>query len=157
MKIKQKLGNLFDEPYNPSEDIYVHCISADWILGKGIAKTFRDKFPFLNLSDKTKEEFKDHFTVGSCFILTDVMDEDSPYIANLITKEKYWKKPTYDSLRESLYSLKREIENRKNIKRLLMPRIASGLDKLNWITVLFIIVNVFKDIDNLDIVIYSLK
>ena len=30
MKIKQKLGNLFDEPYNPSEDIYVHCISADW-------------------------------------------------------------------------------------------------------------------------------
>ena len=115
------------------------------------------EFPFLNLSDKTKEEFKDHFIVGSCFILTDVMDEDSPYIANLITKEKYWKKPTYDSLRESLYSLKREIENRKNIKRLLMPRIASGLDKLNWITVLFIIVNVFKDIDNLDIVIYSLK
>ena len=157
MKIKQKLGNLFDEPYNPSQDIYVHCISSDWKLGKGIAKTFRDKFPFLNLSEKTKEEFKDQFSVGSCFILTDTLREGSPYVANLITKEKYWKKPTYDSLRDSLYSLKREIENRKNIKRLLMPRIASGLDKLNWITVLFIIVNVFKDIDDLDIVIYSLK
>lgn len=157
MKIKQKLGNLFDEPYNPSEDIYVHCISSDWKLGKGIAKTFRDKFPLLNLSEGTKEEFKERFSVGSCIILSDTKDTASPYIANLITKEKYWMKPTYDSLRKSLESLKKEVINRGNIKRLLMPRIASGLDRLNWITVLFIIVNIFRDINDLEIVIYSLK
>ena len=157
MKIKQKLGNLFDEPYNPSEDIYVHCISADWKLGKGIAKTFRDKFPFLNLTEKAKEEFKDLFTVGSCFILTDTLGTGSPYVANLITKEKYWMKPTYESLRESLESLKREVVNRGDVKRLLMPRIASGLDRLNWIKVLDIIIDVFKDVDDLDIIIYSLK
>ena len=158
MKIKQKLGNLFDEPYNREEDIYVHCISADyWKLGKCIAKIFRDKFPFLNLSDEAKEEFKDQFSVGSCFILTHVMDENSSYIANLITKEKYWEKPTYDSLRKSLESLKKQINATNNIKRLLMPRIASGLDRLNWIKVLDIIIEVFKDVEDLDVVIYSLK
>lgn len=156
MKIKQKLGNLFDEPYNPSEDIYVHCISADWKLGKGIAKTFRDKFPFLNLSEETKEEFKEHFTVGTCFFIINET-EGYPLIANLITKEKYWMKPTYDSLRKSLEALKREVINRGNVKRLLMPRIASGLDRLNWITVLYIIVNIFRDIDDLEIIIYTLK
>ena len=33
-------------------------------------------------------------------------------VFNLITKDKYWEKPTYDSLREALLEMKENIKNK---------------------------------------------
>lgn len=73
---------------------------------------------------------------------------------NLITKEKYWHKPTYKSLEQSLIKM-REIIIDEDIKYIAMPKIGSGLDRLSWGRVREIIKDLFKDID-VEIVVYFL-
>ena len=65
-------------------------------------------------------------------------------VINLITKEKYWQKPTYDTLKQALISCK-TICTQNNITRLAMPMIGCGLDRLKWNKVSKIIQEVFDD------------
>lgn len=48
-------------------------------------------------------------------------------VFNLITKEKYWQKPSYKSLEESLLEMKEKLSKNKNIKKLVMPKIETLL------------------------------
>ena len=65
-------------------------------------------------------------------------------VANLITKENVYDKPTYETLTESLFDLKKYmIEN--HINKVAMPLIGCGLDMLEWSNVEKIIKNVFND------------
>jgi hypothetical protein len=89
-------------------------------------------------------------------------------VFNLITKDKYWEKPTYDSLREALLEMKKNIKNKlacneyykviddrlvdKNINKLVMPKIGCGLDKLSWDKVESMIKEIFEDL-NIEIII----
>ena len=66
------------------------------------------------------------------------LKEDTRTIFYLVTKEKYWYKPTYKSLESSLVALNKELEKR-NIFKLSIPRIGCGLDNLNWEKVKIII------------------
>ena len=84
-------------------------------------------------------------------------------VFNLITKEKYWEKPTYDSLKEALLEMKEDIKRKlasneyykviddrlvdKNINKLVMPKIGCGLDKLSWEKVEPMIKEIFEDLD----------
>lgn len=70
---------------------------------------------------------------------------------NLVTKEKYWHKPTYESVREALEDMRECLEDIGGNK-LAMPHIASGLDRLEWSKVYDIICEVFNDM-NIEIVI----
>ena len=76
--------------------LIIHCISNDWALGAGIALQLKNKYKI------TKPNFET--SVGTCVF--------SPtFIANLITKSRYWMKPSYDSLEASLKSLRRQLGN----------------------------------------------
>lgn len=73
---------------------------------------------------------------------------------NLVTKEKYWQKPTYNSLKAvlinaKLYSLMVSDKGVKKPKpvKLAMPRIGCGLDRLQWDKVKAIIEEVFANTD----------
>lgn len=59
------------------------------------------------------------------------MKRDSRFIYYLITKEKYWNKPTYATLESSLRAM-REHCVANQVKSLSMPRIGCGLDGLQW-------------------------
>lgn len=114
---------------------YAHCISRDFALGMGIAKSFKSKF---NLT-------KDVLTQGVIFDNISLVSN----VFNLITKSKYWQKPTYDSLKNSLLNMKKTIftlngNDTKDIQ-LIMPKIGCGLDKLTWKNVKNIIKEVFDD------------
>jgi len=61
----------------------------------------------------------------------------------LITKERYWQKPTYDDLEKSLLAM-REHCVVNNVVNLAMPRIGCGLDGLNWNKVKNLLENVFQ-------------
>lgn len=69
---------------------------------------------------------------------------------NLVTKEKYWQKPTYETIRMALEDAEflccEGTMNDENVK-LAMPRIGCGLDKLEWSKVKAIIAEVFVDTD----------
>ena len=72
-------------------------------------------------------------------------------VFNLVTKEKYWHKPTYNSLTDALKSM-RSACRYCNIKKIAMPMIGCGLDRLRWDKVSEIIKDVFKD-ENIEILV----
>jgi len=60
-----------------------------------------------------------------------VLWRGSRYIYYLVTKDRYFHKPTLGNLRHSLECMLCHCQ-RHGVKRLAMPRIGCGLDKLNW-------------------------
>ena len=119
----------------------VHCISADFALGAGIAKEFDRRF-------NTKAELLSRFphgveaimrnngTIGECI-------PTSHNVLNLVTKFRYFDKPTYQSMREALIMMEQSIDG-YNIKKIAMPTIGCGLDRLNWNTVRKLIESLYK-------------
>ena len=75
-------------------------------------------------------------------------------VFNLVTKAKFWQKPTYESLQESLERMREQIVS-MGITKLAMPKIGCGLDRLVWSKVYQIICDVFNDVD-IEIVICEL-
>lgn len=143
MIFKEINGDLFE-----SDDKYtlVHCISADCAMGAGIAKTFDDRMP--KMKKLLKSTIKENNMQGYFAILY----QGERNVMNLITKERYWHKPTYSSLKTSLLNAKK-IAIRNDIKYLAMPVIGCGLDRLQWSKVSVIIKEVFADTD-IEIVVY---
>lgn len=121
-----------------------HCISADFALGAGIAKVFDSvynmRFKLFRHYDNYTYDGGDSLMIGNVF--------------NLVTKDKCWHKPTYDSMREALEMMKEEMDF-LDITKLAMPKIGCGLDKLSWDKVYDIICEVFEDTD-IEIVICEL-
>lgn len=122
---------------------YVQCISADFAMGAGIALGFNEYF---NMKNKLTAAYPNGYTpmyddkrmVGDCILMDNVL--------NLITKEKYWYKPTYQSMEEALIKM-REIVLKNNIKNIAMPLIGTGLDKLKWNNVSYLIRKIFNNDD----------
>ena len=133
MIIKEEVRDLFTVP----QGFYlVHCISGDFALGAGIAKQFVKVY---NMKEKLESRW-------------DFIDKDEnktiiiDNVFNLITKRKYFQKPTYDSLREALEDMKEQANNLL-ITKLAMPKIGCGLDRLEWSRVKEILEEIFEDTD----------
>lgn len=139
MIYKEEIRDLF----TVSEDYYLaHCISADYALGAGIAVEFNKRF---DMRRKLREEAPDYWEYmqlynlqGECILIERVL--------NLVTKEKYFHKPTYKSMKQALNMMKRVCEA-NNITKVAMPVIGCGLDRLQWDKVSKMIKNIFEDID----------
>ena len=129
--------------FTVSDDYYLaHCISADFALGAGIAVEFNKRFDMRNqlnlLYPNYLDKFERHHIGGDCILVGKVF--------NLITKEKYFYKPTIITMILSLKKMK-EICLEKGIKKVAMPTIGAGLDRLNWKDVSNQIHNIFVDTD----------
>jgi len=135
MTFKEEHGDLFGVDFKTWTP--AHCISLDCKMGAGIAVPMKKKFKLGGLVDVVKEN-NWAIKVGSCVYHNGVL--------NLITKKKFYGKPTYDTLRESLVSMVWHCHE-KEIKNIVMPKIGSGLDRLQWSRVREIIQDVFKDMD----------
>lgn len=127
-----------DDVFNHKDCYYAHCISRDYALGAGIAVEFDKRYDMRNRLLKLAEE-KPETLDEKCIEVENVF--------NLITKEKYWQKPSYNSLGESLLVMKEKLSKNKNIKKLVMPKIGCGLDRLSWDKVEPMIQEIFKDLD----------
>lgn len=123
-----------------------HCISKDCKMGLGIAKEFTKRYR--NMKYKLLEK---NPQIGQAIVY---YSAGRP-IFNLITKEKYWHKPTYATFEESIISLKTQMIELK-LKKIAIPQIGAGLDRLNWNKNREIIKNIFKDTD-VEIVVCKLK
>ena len=117
-----------------------HCISGDYALGAGIAKKFDEVY---NMRFKLHRDFaipegEKFANVGRALLVDNVF--------NLVTKQRCFHKPTYDSLYDTLIDM-RELCADFGITKLAMPRIAAGLDRLDWEKVKDIIKDVFDNTD----------
>ena len=117
-----------------------HCISGDYALGAGIAKAFDANY---NMRFKLHRDFaipegEKFANVGRALLVDNVF--------NLVTKQRCFHKPTYDTLYQTLEDMREQCEN-FNIDKLAMPLIGCGLDQLEWDKVKDVIEDVFGDTD----------
>ena len=142
MIIREEQRDLFTVP---TDYILVHCISADFAMGAGIAKEFARR----GVKAQLQRDYQDieDIEVGDCLV-SDATDWRCEF--SLVTKEKYWQKPTYETMRMALEDVKflccEGIMSDENVK-FAMPRIGCGIDKLEWSKVKTIIEEVFADTD----------
>ena len=131
--------DLFSVP----DDYYLaHCISADYALGAGIAIEFNKRFDMRRKLRECYPNFgvtmKHYGFEGGCILIDNVL--------NLVTKDRYYNKPTYKSMQCAIAEMMM-ICNSNNIKKIAMPIIGCGLDRLQWDKVSEIIKNTFKNTD----------
>ena len=139
MRYKEEYRDLFTvgEEYR-----LAHCVSADFVMGAGIAVQFnrhsdmknrlRSKYPrFIDTWDALAKK-------GTC------VAEGRVY--NLVTKRVVRDKPTYDSLRNALICM-RDAAVAEGVRHIAMPRIGCGIDGLRWDEVSAIIYDVFANTD----------
>lgn len=139
MIYKEEVRDLFDVP----EEYYLaHCISADFGMGKGIVIEFNKRF---DMKRKLQSKYPDHINEWhhrdwsfNCIL------EDKVF--NLVTKERYFHKPTYASLYGAL-NLMKSMSIKNGITKIAMPVIGCGLDRLQWSKVSDIIKEIFDDTD----------
>lgn len=134
--LREVKGDLFS-----SEDSLAHCVSSCLEMGKGIAVEFKKRFGRV-------EELKKQNSIVPYLQVGD------RYIFYLVTKEKYYGKPTYDTLYSSLLELKKLLLQ-LNITNLSIPKIGCGLDRLDWKKVKSILIEIFSN-TNISITVYHL-
>lgn len=144
MNIEYRRGDLFSSEGTTS---MCHCVSADLKMGKGIATIFRKKFysdiGMVLLSRQLPK-------VGGIV----VSKQGEHFIYNLVTKELYYEKPKLSTLASSLWEMRKHaIEH--DVKRISMPKIGCGLDRLSWNDVEKTIRETFKG-TGIEIIIYEL-
>lgn len=115
-RLVERQGNALD--YVTDSKPLVHCISADYALGAGIAKQVVKKYNILSdLRSVGTGVYPDCIKTGN--------------IINMVTKKYCWMKPTYETFVGALLKVK-DICKENNINHVVMPRIGCGLDRLNW-------------------------
>lgn len=129
--------------FDGTEDYHLaHCISADFSMSKGIVAEFNRRFGIGKMLKDTHPGYASTWSEEEkkfdCLLTGRVF--------NLVTKARYNYRPTYDSVRGAL-EMMRDICQRQEIRKLAMPKIASGLDRLEWDKVSGIIQEVFRDTD----------
>ena len=123
--------------------LILYIKSQDLSMKKGIAIRFVEKF------DKISELKKQNKKVGEIAYLK----VKNRFIIYLITKSKFSEKPKYEIVFNVFVRVKKFCLIH-NLKKLAMPRIASGLDKFKWQTISNMINYIFYD-TKVNILIFS--
>ena len=126
---REAVGNLFD-----THDSFGHCVSADFKMSAGIARKIRRNYPC------TYPTGWNHITNP---LWPQWLPESKRYIYHLVTKQKFYQKPTYGTLRASLERMRSHAEQH-HVYKISLPCIGSGLDKLEWEQVRQLIQEVFR-------------
>lgn len=156
MTFNEVKGDLFTAP---PEYTLCHCISSDIKMSAGIAKSFSnigvkhelELYNVININKGIVWYGKGYAIWTNCGRECDRFPNG---VFNLVTKQRYYDKPTYETIRDALLDVKYIMIQCHNTK-LTMPRIGCGLDKLQWVFVKEIIQDVFKDTD-VDILVFAI-
>ena len=112
-----------------------HCISGDFTLGAGLAKKINEKYDMCN---KLKDRFQYENGKYGAYLIDGIF--------NLVTKDTYKDKSTYDGLKKALEDMKVNLYY-LNIKNIAIPKLGCGKDKLEWNVVEGMLHDVFDDMD----------
>ena len=138
MTFREGNGDLFAEKILQSYTL-CHCISSDFALGAGIAKAFAGMGVKKQLCEKYPKQWQGR---GYCLFT----ETNGVKVGNLVTKQRYYHKPTLETLRQSLEDFCAQALE-MGIQRIAMPKIGCGLDKLDWEDVRTLIREVFNATD----------
>jgi len=139
MKIEYVKGSVTDA----SEAIIAQGCNAQGVMGSGVAKAIRDKWPeVFPFYKRHVEHFKTEYdsalgTTAACFVGT---EEDHKMIFNMITQEYYGRDGKryvdYDAVRECMrFANKRAGMYSYPPHRVAMPKIGAGFGGGDWETI----------------------
>ena len=86
-------------------------------MSAGIARSFKRQFPYKFPESTNSPLF--------------VQQVDDRFIYHLVTKKRFFQKPTYDSLRQSLEAMTNHADKHK-VTQISMPKAGCGVDRLEW-------------------------
>lgn len=118
----------------PSEYALAHCVASDFKMSRGIARVFKSKFGAIRDSEHQDS------VVGEARHLF----RKERHLFYLVTKRCSNEKPTYRAIWDSLINLRRLLIQ-FGLRKLGIPRLGCGLDRLEWRTVRSMIEVLFKD------------
>ena len=122
-------------PRNPFP--IAHCVSLDFAMSRGFAKELMREFPNL------REDMPHDGRIGKALYARSNGTNGERLIFNLITKERFFHKPSYVDLRAAVADLRATaLELRCPI--VSMPKIGCGRDKLDWERVRGILMSEFE-------------
>ena len=138
LKYKEIEGDLFS-----SKGCLAHCVSAEFHMGVGVAKQVKTRYPTTYPKDVNHKRQP---------VFAQWIEGERRYVYHLVTKQRYFEKPTYESVKTSLRQMRTHAEW-SGVHRISLPRIGCGLDQLNWSEMRSLIEDVFKGSD-VDITVY---
>ncbi|KAJ8939474.1 hypothetical protein NQ318_022528 [Aromia moschata] len=126
---KARYGVTREEPRDlfqaPADFCLAHCVAADLRMSRGIALTFKEAFGQLEELRRQRPE------VGRVLQITAAEQGKERSVFYLVTKQLSHHKPTYQTVWDTLVEL-RDVLLSQSISSLAIPKIASGLDGLDW-------------------------
>ena len=139
MTYREETRDLFSVP----ADYYLaHCISADFGMGKGIVVEFNRRFNMKRVLQTKYPDFINQWSHNEwtyhCLL--------EGRVFNLVTKQRYFHKPTYDAVYGALLTM-RQLAEQRDVTKIAMPVIGCGLDRLQWPNVQYLIHQVFDSSD----------
>ncbi len=164
--IKFVKGNLFDS----NADILVCTINCVGVMGAGIAKEFKERYPAYYYDYKSKCA-SGHLVPGAIFDYHNLYcgkdlesyykDGEPKYIISASTKD-HWKDPSnlewidsiLDMLRDSLLVFAK-IPPFNSFKSIAIPALGCSNGKLNWADVKPLMEKYLGDIEWLEIIVYE--
>lgn len=157
MKIIYLKGDIL----NSEDNLLIHQVNCQGVMGSGVAKVFRNRFP--NLFNNYKyivNTMEPTELFGSCFIHREMEGSHQVLpivVANLFSQYGYGRTKQhtdYPAMRNSLSDL-REWMTANNLWRASAPKIGCGLGGGEWYIVEGIIRDIFEDTP-LELTIYEL-
>ena len=109
-----------DDTIFENQTAIAHCISADAKMSKGFAETISN-----HINGLQEYCYKSKAFVGSVIPFWD--NDTNRFVYNLVTKNKFFEKPTLENLRISLENMRGQALL-NNVQIITMPKIGSGLD-----------------------------
>ncbi|XP_020616520.1 O-acetyl-ADP-ribose deacetylase 1-like isoform X1 [Orbicella faveolata] len=120
-----------------------HCVSADFDMTDGIANKFRKKYGTYEDLIRKGLYFQQARQVGDIAVLE---RNESSFVYYLMTRENWWDHATPSSMRACLEQLRIHCQEH-GVDKLTIPRLGTGVDKIDWPFVRRILEDVFKDTD----------
>lgn len=144
-------GNLLDA----KEDIICHQVNARGVMGSGVAKAIRDKWP--NVYKNYKEYCYNHgaiYLMGTCLLVP--INEGDQAVVNMFAQYDYGRDDrrftSYDAFYECLEYIKQTVHRQCSVA--FPYGIGCGLGGGNWDVIYAMICDVLGD---WDVVIYKLE
>jgi O-acetyl-ADP-ribose deacetylase (regulator of RNase III) len=146
--IEEGKGNLLDADV----EALVNTVNTVGVMGKGVALQFKIAYPAM-FKEYQKACKLGQVKIGNMFVYQNSTISNPKFIINFPTKVHWKQDSDLNYVSKGLKDLIIEIKSR-NIKSIALPPLGCGMGGLNWIEVLPLIRQAFKNIPDVKILVF---
>ena len=129
-------GDMFATPY----DVLVNAVNCVGVMGKGLALTFRNKYPN-NYTQYAQVCKSKQLRPGQIF----VTDINGQIIINAATKD-HWRDPSYEEwVINTIVHIATWLTLHPSVKTIAVPKLGCGLGGLDWNRIRPVMEEAFSD------------